>query len=206
MNLRITRGAAREYFDEDTGVSLFSVSQVRKRMWDGFSRVPAEVLAESQLRGRRLHVRFALALGAQIGICPYPEVLPEYPGFCKSMDDWIEKHKVKPRKIEESSMNAKLGIGGTPDGEILYGPREILVLADWKTGQETCTDGVQLDANATLDGYTKAEKKLDLYLDKFGGLAREVWRTPQPADWAAFLQALQALKCDENLARWRNGR
>lgn len=206
MNLICQRGQQHEYIDQDTGARLFSVSQVRRRMWDGFSRVPADVLEVARIRGQILHTRFAKAMFAQVGICPYPELIVEYAGYCVSMDDWFSKVKPKPILVEQRSMNLKLQIAGTADTKFLYGPKEILTIGDLKTGEETPTDGAQLDAYATMEDYKDAKKKLDIYLDKFGGQAREVWRTPNPADWACFLNALQALKCDEQILKWRNGR
>lgn len=207
MKFTVHRGAPKEYRHLETGRELFSVSQVRKRMWDGFSRVPADVLEAARVRGKILHYRFARAMFAQVGLCPYPEIIPEYMGHCISMDDWFSKVKPIPHLIEQPSWNPALGIAGCADAKFLYGPKQWLTIGDYKSGDETPTDSAQLiEGYGTMEDYKDARKFLDIYTDKMGGQAREVWRTPNPHDRACFLNALQALKCDEQIMKWRNGR
>ncbi len=202
MTFSVHRGAPREYRHLETGRELFSVSQIRKRAWDGFANVPADVLEAARVRGKILHARFARAMFAQVGICPYPEIIPEYAGHSVSMDDWFARVKPIPELVEQPSWNPDLGFAGQADAKFRYGKH--LVIGDYKSGEETPTDGMQLVCGyATMEDYKDATKYLDIYTDKMGGQAREVWRTPNPHDRACFLNALQSLKCDEQILKWR---
>jgi hypothetical protein len=203
MKLTVHRGQPHEYFDHESGKHLFSVSQVRQVMWDGLSKVPKDILDAARIRGTLLHLRFAKCLYARAGVTTYPPVIPEYVGYCKSMDDWLDKHKVRPIVVEQKSANLELGYAGTIDAKLLYDAKEIITGTDMKSGQPTPTDTAQLLAYKEMKGMKDAKQWLDLYLNPDGGEAREVWLKPKPSDWAAFMNALASLKASVALEAWR---
>lgn len=196
MTITCTRGAAYEYAETETGKRYFSVSQVRAEMWDGFQHVTPEVLALAQQRGTSLHRRFALCLGAMLDLCVYPKTLPAYPGYCDSMDAFMQEYTPIPIKIEEPSVCEKLGVAGTPDALVRMGG--FLSLPDLKSGHPTPVDAVQVLCYHRMTDYTDAQKLFDIYLQANGSKAtlHEVKPAKHLADWAAFLSAI-------NLLRWR---
>jgi hypothetical protein len=176
-------------------------------MFDPFAHVPPQILEAARQRGIALHKRFSRAFFAQAGLCPYPDVIPEYAGHCKSQDDWFDRAKPKPVHVEQKDVNLELGIAGCADFLCLYGTQETLTLGDYKSyWPEGETDGAQLWAYGTMPKFKDAKKKLNVYSDPNGGPAKEVWRTPNPVDQACFMNALQWLKCQEAIERWRAGK
>lgn len=196
MKLVCNRNKKQHYHDLESGRDFFSVSQIRAVMWDGFAKVPADVLEAASRRGRILHHRFALALYARAGICPYPEVIQEFAGQCRAMDEWMEKNNVRPLKVEEASANLEMGFAGQPDAKVLYGKKEIITGIDAKFGDKTPTDTVQCLAYGKMQGYQDVTQWMDLRFHKETGEAQEEWIKPSPIDWAAFINAL-------SLLRWR---
>jgi hypothetical protein len=200
MHLTCHRGQTHEYIEEESGARLFSVTQIRKVAYDHYAGIPMERLKEARIRGALLHRRFFFVIAARGGLCAHPPPITRYAGFCTSMDDWVEKHLVKPVKLEHKSLNRRYGYAGQADGQVLYGPTALLTLMDLKTGEETITDPLQLVAYNNMEDL-KSRALLDLYLDKDGGPARERWIKPgeQGVEWSAFLNAL-------SLLRWRTSK
>ena len=192
MKLLCDRTARQHYRDPDTGKAYFSVSQVRAVMFDA-SRWYTE---ESRRRGQLLHRRGAFCLGALRNLCPYPSAIPGLEGYCHSQDRFIEEFTPLPLKIEEPSCNPDLGLAGCPD--FLAEINGTVWLVDWKSGEETPTDPVQLLAYHSFDSYTGATVLADLYLDATGKMPRIERRKKAKfaRDWAVFLSAL-------NLLRWQ---
>jgi hypothetical protein len=207
MKLITQRGEQQEYRDEETGRLFYSVTQVRKVAFDSYAGVSESVLEPARVRGTILHRRFFFAMASLEGLCPYPAVIPQYEGYCRSMDQWIEKRKPTRLKLETTSCNLLYGYAGTPDAllEMLLPinrrvSRIRRVLFDLKTGAPTRTDPMQLCAYEHMEGY-KADELLDVYLDADGGEAKEqfVTKGSRATEWACFLNALALLK-------WRNGK
>lgn len=194
MSLTVNRGAQFEYEDPETGKKYFSVSQVRACMWEGFRFVKPDVLAAAQRRGTLLHRRFALCLGARLDLCAYPPILKEYPGYCDSMDRFIDDYQPEAERIEEPSKSDKWGVAGCPDG--LLKITSVLSITDLKSGDETPVDPCQLLGYHELDDYRCAERMLDVYLNKHGKKpeVKEIKRREHLFDWAAFVNALHLLK------------
>lgn len=201
MNLITQRGERFEYLEQDSKLELFSVTQIRKTAWDTYAGVPEDVLEPARIRGQRLHRRFFFAVSALAGYCDPPGVLPEYAGYCESMDRWIQKRKPKAIRLETPGLNERYRYAGTPDALlVLPGFKRGRVLFDLKTGAPTKTDAMQLVAYDHMEDY-KAGELLDLYLDADGGDAKEVFvkQGQRAVEWAAFLNAL-------NLLKWRTAK
>lgn len=203
--MKCDRSRPQHYFDELTGKRYWSVSEVRKVAYDSYAGIPESVLEPARVRGTILHRRFFFAMASLEGLCPYPVVIPQYEGYCQSMDRWIEKRKPTRIKLESSSCCPRYGYAGTPDALLEFGmpvsrkkmaPR--LVLMDLKTGDPTRTDAMQLVSYSHMDEYG-ANELLDVYLDADGGEAKEqfVTKGQRGTEWAAFLNAL-------SLLRWRD--
>lgn len=201
MNLIVERGKPYEYRDLDTGEKFFSVTQVRNIMWDGLSRVPFAVLEAARERGQRLHQYFALALGAQVDACAYPDRLRGLEGYCQAIDSWIEEWKPIPHTVEEPSCNRKLGIAGTRDADVtLADALGTIDIVDLKSGEPTPTDPVQLLAYHTMEGCTTRKRLFDLYIREDGTKEfKQIKPILHQSDWATFQNAIQVLK-------WRAGR
>jgi hypothetical protein len=124
-----------------------------------------------------------------------PPVIPEFEGYCHSMDEWVVRNQVRPVKIEEPSCSLKFGYAGTPDALVTIGPKQFPALPDLKTGAPTKTDPMQLIAYSKMDGYEGAKKLLDLYVQA-DGTFREVWveRSIYASEWCWFLNALGVLQ------------
>lgn len=198
MTFLTHRGQPHEYEETESGVKLFSVSQVRKVMDDNMSRVPAYMLEPARLRGTLLHQRFWRMLAWRAGLCDFPPLITAYPGQCKAMDEWADFNQVLPVKLEEPSMNAKLGYAGCVDTQCLYGASQILTLADLKSGGEQVTDPAQLLAYDEMEGY-RSEQLLDLYVHS-DGTYTEKWVTKKDkiTQWPWFLSALNVLRARRN--------
>lgn len=198
MELITRRGERFEYYEVESKLDLFSVTQIRKTALDTYAGIPEAVLEPARIRGTRLHRRFFFAIAALGGYCDYPAVLEDLSGYCASMDRWIAKRQPIAHKLEIPSFNRRYRYAGTPDallGFPVIGARRILF--DLKTGAPTKTDAMQLVAYDHMEDY-KADDLLDLYLDKDGGDAKEVFvpHGERAVAWAAFLNAL-------NLLKWR---
>lgn len=185
MELIVQRGKPKEYYKDVKG--YFSISQIRKEMLPQW--YPDDESARR--RGNRLHTRFAVALGAKAGLCAYPDVIPEYTGYCRAMDAWVFGAAFKPVKIEEPSVCEKYGFAGTPENLLDFAPG-VLGIVDLKTGGETKTDGIQLILNTMLEGYEDATRLLNLYIAA-DGTHRTVERKFDPFGVAAALSAINVL-------------
>lgn len=210
MKLIAQRGERHEYRDEESGRTFWSVTQVRKCAFDPYAGVAESVLEPARIRGTILHRRFFFAIASLEGLCPYPGVIPQYAGYCQSMDRWIEKRKPVRVRLETAGCNLRYGYAGTPDGLLwlmldivrrrVVQLVKVLVLMDLKAGAPTKTDPMQLCAYEHMDGY-KADELLDVYLDADGGDAKEVFVTKGQwaTEFSAFLNAI-------SLLNWRNGK
>lgn len=196
MKFVVTRGAAYEYEETESGLKLFSVSQVRKIMLDGYVGIPESVLEPARLRGQQIHTFFWKSLAAVAGLCPTPSIIEAHAGRCHAITEWIAKNQVYPVRLEETSLNRKLRVAGTPDALVTYGPKQRLALVDLKTGSPVPTEAAQLQLYKTLEGYEEAKILMDVYVDEEG--YREVERKH---DFAAHAAALSAI----NLLKWRVG-
>ncbi len=194
MNLIAQRGQRKEYKDLDTGREYFSISQIRKEMDDSLRNANQRDLEAARIRGNALHLRFALALAAKVGMCPYPDVIPVYAWHCRQMDRWIEEERFVPLSIEQAAACEKDGFAGTPENLLKFHDGTLRIV-DLKTGGKTKTDAVQLMLNKRLKGYEGADVLMDLYLSGEG----EPDPVEQEFDPFAFAAAMSAL----NLLKWR---
>jgi hypothetical protein len=179
---------------------LFSVSQIRKVAHDPYVDISLDVLEAARVRGTRLHRRFWRVLASQAGLLPMPLPIPEYAGFCASMDEWVKRNQVMPVKIEESSLSLKFGFAGTPDALVRFGRKRRLTLIDLKTGAVNVTDPMQLLAYQKMEGYEEAVDLLDVYVQADGSYAVEkpVTAGMKATEWAWFLSALGVLQSRVN--------
>lgn len=197
MTLVTHRGEQYEYVEQETGAKLFSVTQIRRCAHDTYAGIPEHTLEAARHRGTLLHRRFWKVLGSRDELCHPPFVLPTLEGYCGAMDLWADTNQVQPVRLEEPSANLKLGYAGTPDAEVVYGPKAVVVLVDLKSGAPTLTDPMQLLGYHKMTGYDGAQRLLDLYIRK-DGTYKEVWVTAREkvTQWPAFINSL-------NLLTWR---
>lgn len=207
MELITRRGERFEYYEAESKLDLFSVTQIRKTALDTYAGIPEAVLEPARIRGTRLHRRFFFAIAALGGYCDYPAVLDDLPGYCASMDRWIAKRQPIALKLEIPGFNRRYRYAGTPDALLEFPAigangttvrfKRGRILFDLKTGAPTKTDAMQLVAYDHMEDY-KADELLDLYLDGDGGEAKEVFvpHGERAVAWGAFLNAL-------NLLKWR---
>jgi len=184
MKLVVDRTAPYHYSDPATGQRFFSVSQVRNVLWPYVERENDEA---TRRRGTEIHLYWGLLLGSRAGLCPLPEPVFEYEGYCRALREAADVLKVRPIRIEDPSYNLEMGIAGQPDTLAwVSGPwKERIGLIDVKTGMETKTDGVQLMLYKTLQGYESAKVMLDLYVRVDGGFQiKERVYDPHAMAWA----------------------
>lgn len=196
MKLICRRGMEREYQDEETGSSFFSVSQVIKVLDpEAFDDVPYEILEAACYRGSRIHHLFSKLLAAQIGVWTEPIDCPEeFRGYFMSLVRWVQANHVKPRKIELASVDPLRPVAGRPDAEILYGPTMFPALCELKTGKgRRRAHRVQCQAYRRFKGYQHLKKMVTVYAQADGSMAREEWVEQNPADEAWFDNGLNVL-------------
>jgi len=200
VNLTCHRGAKHEYRETEQGVDLFSVSQIRRMAHDPYIGIPEQVLEAARHRGTLLHRRFWRLLASQAGLMPVPQAIPQFSGYCASMDEWVKRNQVMPVKIEEASCSLKYGYAGTPDAFITIGSKQFKALIDLKTGAPNKTDPMQLIAYSKMDGYEEADYLVDVYVQEDGSRAKEARITPgmKATEWCWFMSALGNLQSRVN--------
>ncbi|MEO7665626.1 MAG: hypothetical protein ABIU97_01155 [Dehalococcoidia bacterium] len=204
MTLLTHRGQKKEYKDAETLEEYFSVSQIRHMAFDSFYGIKQEILDAAARRGTLVHTFMWRYLSSRLGLCEEPVLTPGVEGWCLSGRNWVDEHQVKPELLEHKSCNRKEGYAGQVDGQILYGPKEILTLADWKSGMVTVTDPMQLILYNEMEGL-KSKQLLDVYLQADGGKAKEVFVDLKTKlhDWPWAMCALGNLKGRINHGVWR---
>jgi hypothetical protein len=202
VNERIVtrRGAPYEYYDSTTGRDLFSVTQIRKVIYDPYKDLDLRILEAARRRGSILHHRFFLAVAHASGDWDaYPERIEEFGGYCDSMDRWIEAVRPKAIRLEEKGWHLERGFAGQVDGLMTLTRHRYsgLSVGDCKTGMVNPTDKVQVTAYSHMELF-KSHHQFLVYFDADGGQAKEVWVDPgeRGVHWAAFLSAMSVL-------RWR---
>jgi len=200
MNLTCTRGAKHEYRETTQGLDLFSVSQIRKMAHDPYVGIPEQVMEAARQRGTLLHRRFWRVLASQAGLLPVPPAIPQFAGYCASMDEWVKRNQVMPVKIEEASLSLKYGFAGTPDALVLFRKKQRLTLIDLKTGQINLTDPMQLLLYQKMDDYEEAVDLIDVYVQEDGSYAVEKPVTPgmKATEFAWAMAALGVLQSRVN--------
>lgn len=201
MKFRITRGQPFEYHEITAQpIDLFSTSQIRKMAHDPYLGISEQVMEAARHRGTLLHRRFWRVLAAQAGLMPVPPAIPQFAGYCASMDEWVKRNQVMPVKIEEASCSLKYGYAGTPDALVTIGPKQFLALIDLKSGAPTLTDPMQLLAYQKMEGYEEAAYLVDVYIQEDGSRAKEARVGPgmKATEWAWFLSALGNLQSRVN--------
>ena len=169
MKLRVTRGAAREYADLDTGKDYYSVSQVLTVLDpDAFTGIDPYVLAAAQQRGSDLHLIFALRMLAAANLGP----MPKYPGgiigkYCLGIEKFAQERKPRPIRVEAQGFNDKLKTAGTLDLECWLDETDSII--DLKSGPERAVHSAQLIGGyKRLSGSEKAKRFYSLYITKAG--------------------------------------
>lgn len=198
MTLTCTRGQTYEYHRD--GIDLFSVSQIRKIAHDPYCGIPEQVLEAARQRGTLLHRRFWKVLASQAGLLPVPPPIPQFAGYCASMDEWVKRNHVHPLKLEEASYSLKFGYAGTPDALVTIGPKQFPALIDLKTGAPQKTDPMQLVMYHKMEGYEGAAYLVDVYIQEDGSKAKEARVTSgmKAMEWAWAMAALGVLQSRVN--------
>ena len=192
--LSVDREKPRQYGDAKQ--RYFSVSQVCAVM-TGEQSYGSD--ADMQ-RGTDLHDIFALAVASYAGRCAPPVVPPDYQGYFRSMNWWIDRWKPEPVRIEWKSVSAfsHMPFAGTPD--LLawtYGNgKKLLSLVDLKSGAKAPWHRVQVQAYHRLEEYQAATALRLLYIKADGSEPDYLSVKRDPRDFAAFQSAL-------NLLLWR---
>ena len=171
MSLCCIRGAIHEYQDRDTLKKYFSVSQVLTVLDPGaFKGIDPYVLAAAQDRGKDLHILFAVSLLSVVKVSS-PPIRPNgiIGRYCDAIDKFIRERRPIPIRIEESSVNEKLGYAGTADTECQLDETPEHWIIDLKTGPERAVHSAQLIGGyKRLKGYEKAKRFGSLYIRRDG--------------------------------------
>jgi hypothetical protein len=175
------------------------VSTILKILDDSYGSVPAEVLAVAAERGERLHRLCLTYLAACGGLCEFDEstVQGEDRLAFITFVDWVVAHKVVPLAIEQEDVCTEHQYRGTPDGMVLYGPKQIPTLIDLKfTATIIRINRVQIQVYGKLDLFKGCKQKMLVHITPKDGCLKQETVKPNPRDVAAFLNAL-------SLYRWR---
>ncbi len=188
------RGLAQEYEDTETGTRYFSVSQIRRVAHDPFAGLPKDYLDAARERGTLVHRFLWQHLFARAGLIDFPPLIPTLEGYCTSIVDWAAARQIKAVQLEAKGVNREEGYAGQVDGQVLYGPKEILTLMDGKTGDPTLTDPMQLLLYDAMEGF-KSKQLLDIYF-RPDGSAKEVFVDVRKkvTEWPWAMAALNVLR------------
>ena len=152
----VDRAAPAHYKDVETGLRFHSVSQCLDVLYPNrFSFVQPDVLAAAQDRGVRRHLLFGVLALWKAGLAEEPQINARDEAVAIGLVKWIHEHDIHPLRVEESALNRKDGYGGTPDCQVLYGPKRTIVLVDLKSGGEEDAHGLQLDPPRPLQRYQR---------------------------------------------------
>lgn len=188
------RNQPAHYLHVETGTRYPSVSQVLDVLYpDRFRWVNADVLKTAQERGNRRHRLFGVLVLWHAGLADKPEIDLRDELVMGGLMDWIVRNNVRPLRVEEPAINLRDGYAGTPDCQVLYGPKREILLVDLKSGVHEDVHAIQLQAYLRLPGYLNSQRLIDLYIDDQGQV-REREVTPYVHNWAFFLNGLGVLK------------
>lgn len=168
------RGQPREYEEAESGLWLFSVSQIRKTCFDSMKNVPPDLLEAARYRGTLVHRFLWMHLAYRGGIIEAPPIVPEIEGYCYSVERWAKRNDVRPLLLEYRSLNRRLGYAGQVDAKVLYGAKQIETLMDGKSGVPTVTDPMQLLLYNEME-HLRSKQLLDVYFQEDGSEAEEVF-------------------------------
>lgn len=179
--------------------SLPRVSTILRVLDDAYAGVPQSALDKAAERGEALHRLCLTYLASLGGMCEEPHAVweghaPAFFAFVK----WCTDNQVEPVAVEQEGVNTLNGFRGHPDALILFGPDKILVLIDLKfTAALLRINRVQVQAYWRLNLYIDASRVLLVHIRPLTGELKVHPIKKNPADWAAFLNAL-------SVWRWRN--
>ena len=163
MKLLCTRGAQYEYRDPVTGEQFFSCSQVLKVLEpDLYAGVDDVVMELAQQRGIDLHKVFFYWLASLKGLCPRPERPKEFGGYYDAIGKFIADYRPEPILLEESSVNRKWGVAGTPDAKLWIAKK--IDMPDLKTGVPHRIHKAQANCYRTFEEYQDVETMHMLYI------------------------------------------
>ena len=151
-------------------------------------------------RGTALHRLFALTVAAYAGLCEPPAVKPDYSGYHRSMQQWIDIATPEPIAIEERRVATKgLLFAGTFDllGKMHDKNKQVTVLIDLKSGQVEPWHRIQVQAYGVL--CPEAERLALLYIKNDGSMPTWKIVPKNPRDLALFYNALSVLIGRETL-------
>ena len=168
MKLRCTRGAPYEYRDPVTGEQFFSCSQVLKVLDpDLYAGVDDVVMELAQQRGTDLHRVFFYWMASLKGLCARPERPKEFGGYYDAIGKFIADYRPEPILLEESSVNRKWGVAGTPDAKLWVAKK--IDMPDLKTTASTHRiHRVQLNCYRSFDEYQDVQTMHNLYIHSDG--------------------------------------
>ncbi|HMF85885.1 MAG TPA: hypothetical protein VK598_05995, partial [Nitrospiraceae bacterium] len=152
-------------------------------------------------RGTALHRTFALAVAAYAGLCDPPTVKPEYAGYHRSMQTWIDVAKPEPIAIEDKRLSPLKGLPFAGTSDLLCRMRDkgkgVVVVVDLKSGQKEAWHRIQVQAYGKL--CPEAERLALLYIHEDGSMPTWEVVKPTPRNWALFHNALSVLIGRETL-------
>jgi hypothetical protein len=201
MKLLCTRGAQFEYGHPITKKPYFSTSQLLAKIDPNLYAYVGEAVMESaRQRGVDLHLIFFYWLASIKGLCAVPARPPAYAGFYDAIGKFIADHRPEPILLEESSIDDKWGVAGTPDAKLWIAKK--VDMPDLKTGIKQRIHEAQLNCYRRLEEYRDVQTMHQLYIHADGTYDYlPVYR--EPMHEAALENAVVALQCEVNLQRWR---
>lgn len=124
---------------------------------------------ESAIRGRHIH---QICEFIDLGCLDWDSVHPDYKGYVKAYQDFLQKVKPKWSHVEHSFYSPDFGYCGTLDrcGLVM----DVPTILDIKTGAVSDNTGVQLAAYANAPGMGDSHVLQALHLQKNGK-----WKMPE---------------------------
>lgn len=173
--------------------SLPRVSTILRVLDDAYEGVPQSALDVAAERGEALHRLCLSYLASLDGVHEAPVPTPPYEKAYQTFVQWCTDNAVLVVAIEERSVSLKYGFTGTPDALVIVRGQEYLI--DLKfTAAILRINRVQIQAYHRLDDYQTAKSTALLHIHPVTGELKVHTIKKNPADWAAFLNALSVWK------------
>lgn len=168
MKLLCKRGVPFEYTDPASKRPYFSNSQILAVLYgDRFAGADEAVLEVARQRGTDLHKCFFYTLASlRLPNVKRPERPHEFGGYFDALCRFVEEYQPMPILLEESDVDEKLGVAGTPDAKLKIAGK--IVGVELKTAVPHRAHKTQVNIYRNFKEYADCDEWHLLYLNDDG--------------------------------------